>query len=77
MQKTGIKPLDINVLVGDSTKAKEKLNWKPNTDFETLVKIMVDTDYNNWKNYLDGKTFPWDAPNFPSEKQMLTRAIKL
>ena len=30
--------------MGDSTKAKETLGWKPEVDFEKLVKIMVEQD---------------------------------
>jgi GDPmannose 4,6-dehydratase len=30
--------------VGDSTKAREKLGWKPRTSFEELVRLMVDSD---------------------------------
>jgi GDPmannose 4,6-dehydratase len=32
------------LLVGDSTKAKEKLNWEPQVKFKELVKIMVEND---------------------------------
>jgi len=44
-----IRPADVDFLVGDSRKAKEKLGWEPETDFEELVKIMVEYDYNNLK----------------------------
>lgn len=36
------RPAEIHDLVGDCSKAKEKLKWKPKTSFEDLVKIMVD-----------------------------------
>jgi len=36
------RPAEIHDLVGDCSKAKEKLGWKPKTSFENLVKIMVD-----------------------------------
>lgn len=35
------RPIDINYLCGDATKAREKLFWEPIIDFKTLVKIMV------------------------------------
>ncbi|MFC1648299.1 GDP-mannose 4,6-dehydratase [Nanoarchaeota archaeon] len=38
------RPADIHILVGDSSKAKKKLGWKPNTGFEGLVKLMLDAD---------------------------------
>jgi GDPmannose 4,6-dehydratase len=44
-----IRPADVDFLVGDSRKAREKLGWEPETDFAKLVKIMVEYDYNNLK----------------------------
>lgn len=38
------RPTDVNVLIGDITKAKNKLGWKPKVKFKELVKIMVDAD---------------------------------
>lgn len=38
------RPIDVDVLVADPTKAKKKLNWNPKIKFEDLVKIMVDAD---------------------------------
>jgi GDPmannose 4,6-dehydratase len=32
------------MLVGDSTKAHQKLGWKPEVDFEQLVGMMVEND---------------------------------
>ena len=31
-------------MLGDPTKAKKELNWKPKTSFEDLVKMMVEKD---------------------------------
>ncbi|MAE82030.1 MAG: GDP-mannose 4,6-dehydratase [Flammeovirgaceae bacterium] len=39
-----MRPVDIDVLTGDNTKAKEVLGWKPKTTFEELVNIMVQND---------------------------------
>ena len=39
-----IRPADVDQLVGDATKAREKLGWKPEVTFEGLVKKMVDHD---------------------------------
>ena len=47
-----IRPVDVDLLVGDSTKAREKLGWKPKTKFNQLVKIMVEYDYNNLKKQI-------------------------
>jgi GDPmannose 4,6-dehydratase len=39
-----IRPAEVDLLVGDSSKAKAKLGWAPSVDFEGLVKMMVDAD---------------------------------
>jgi GDPmannose 4,6-dehydratase len=44
-----IRPADVNLLVGDSLKARKNLGWAPKIKFEELVKIMVEYDYNNLK----------------------------
>ncbi len=38
------RPADINCLIGDASKAKDKLGWKPKTTFKELVKMMVKAD---------------------------------
>jgi GDPmannose 4,6-dehydratase len=43
------RPCEVNVLVGDPTKAEIKLGWNPRFSFEDLVKSMVDWDLNNYK----------------------------
>lgn len=39
-----IRPADVDQLVGDATKAREKLGWKPEVPFDELIKMMVDAD---------------------------------
>ncbi len=39
------RPAEVEILVGDSRKAKEKLNWEPKIKLPDLVKIMVDSDF--------------------------------
>jgi GDPmannose 4,6-dehydratase len=39
-----VRPAEVDLLLGDSTKAKEKLGWQPEVDFERLVAMMVDAD---------------------------------
>lgn len=39
-----MRPVDVPDLVGDYSKAKEKLGWKPKMKFEELVRLMVETD---------------------------------
>ena len=38
------RPAEVDLLLGDPTKARTKLGWKPKVDFEGLVNMMVDTD---------------------------------
>jgi len=44
-----IRPVDVDLLVGDSSKARKILGWAPKVKFEELIKIMVEYDYNNLK----------------------------
>ncbi len=39
-----IRPAEVDLLVGDPAKAREKLGWEPSVDFEGLVAMMVDAD---------------------------------
>ncbi len=38
------RPTEVDVLIGDATKARKKLNWTPTVSFKELVKMMVDAD---------------------------------
>ena len=38
------RPAEVNYLLGDSTKAREKLGWQPRIDFYALVKMMAEAD---------------------------------
>jgi GDPmannose 4,6-dehydratase len=38
------RPAEVDHLVGDATKARERLDWRPNVDFGGLVRMMVDAD---------------------------------
>ena len=38
------RPTDVNNLLGDSSKARKKLKWKPKTTFHKLVKEMIKSD---------------------------------
>ena len=50
--KSFIRPADVDLLVGDYSKAKEKLGWKPKVGFDELVKIMIEFDYNSLKKQM-------------------------
>ena len=44
IDKRYFRPTEVENLIADARKAKEKLHWEPKTTFEELVKIMVDAD---------------------------------
>jgi GDPmannose 4,6-dehydratase len=41
------RPAEVNILLGDAAKAREKLGWIPKTTFRDLVWEMVDVDCRN------------------------------
>lgn len=47
------RPAEVDLLLGNPAKAKEKLGWKPKTTFKELVKIMLEYDLNNCGLSLD------------------------
>jgi GDPmannose 4,6-dehydratase len=40
-----LRPSEVELLLGDATKAREKLGWVPKTSFRELVNLMVDADW--------------------------------
>ena len=55
VDKRFLRPLDVNFLQGDYTKAKEKLGWEPKIKFNELVKIMVKEDLSRWERWQSGE----------------------
>ena len=43
------RPTEVDLLIGDATKAKKKLGWVPKYSLNDLVKEMINSDYNNEK----------------------------
>ncbi len=39
-----LRPAEVDLLIGDASKAKRVLGWEPEVDFPTLIKMMVDHD---------------------------------
>ena len=39
------RPTEVDILIGDATKAKENLGWQTGVKIEELVKIMAQTDW--------------------------------
>lgn len=71
--KRFFRPLDVDRLCGDYSKAKRLISWEPRIKFEQLIKVMLEEDIRRWKMFIDGKSFPWDAPLYPSEQNIITR----
>ncbi|MBI3572808.1 MAG: GDP-mannose 4,6-dehydratase [Candidatus Kerfeldbacteria bacterium] len=44
------RPAEVDLLIGDPTKAKNELGWAPKTTFKELVKMMVEADYKAEQN---------------------------
>lgn len=45
IDKNYYRPTEVDLLIGDASKAEKILNWKPKTKFEDLVKIMINADF--------------------------------
>lgn len=73
IDKELLRPLDLPSLKGDYSKIHETTGWTPKVKFKQLVGLMVDEEMERWKMLLMGKTFPWDAPNYPSEQSLIVR----
>jgi GDPmannose 4,6-dehydratase len=39
-----LRPAEVDHLIGDATKARERLGWTPRTSFEDMIRLMVDAD---------------------------------
>lgn len=50
-----IRPAEVDLLIGDGSKAKRILGWEPEVSFEDLVKMMVDADMKLLKKQYDIK----------------------
>jgi GDPmannose 4,6-dehydratase len=39
-----LRPAEVEHLIGDASKARQKLGWEPRTSFEEMIRLMVDAD---------------------------------
>ena len=49
------RPAEVELLIGDASKAKRKLGWEPKTKFVELVKLMVDADVELLRKHRQGE----------------------
>ena len=50
------RPAEVDLLIGDASKAKRQLGWEPKTRFADLVKLMVDADADLLRRHRQGQT---------------------
>ena len=53
-----LRPTEVDLLLGDARKAKEKLGWVAQTNFKTLVHMMVDADMEATRQLVEGTGRP-------------------
>ena len=51
------RPSEVDVLLGDPTKARDSLGWKPEVDFRGLIKMMVESDLEQARRENYGRNF--------------------
>ena len=49
------RPAEVDLLIGDASKAKRQLRWEPKTKFADLVKLMVDADIELLRRHRQGE----------------------
>ena len=49
------RPTEVDLLIGDYSKAKQKLGWEPKTKFNALARLMVDADMKLVQDHLAGR----------------------
>ena len=46
--KNYFRPLDVNTLLGDAKKARDKLKWKPKVKLDELIEEMINAEFQNF-----------------------------
>ena len=49
------RPAEVDVLIGDHSKARKQLGWEPKTRFADLARLMVDADIKLLKDHQEGR----------------------
>ena len=55
IDKKYYRPAEVDLLIGDYSRAKKQLGWAPKTKFGELVKLMVDADVKLLKDHREGR----------------------
>ena len=53
--KRYLRPAEVDLLIGDASKAKKKLGWEPKVKFKQLAEIMVDADIEQLQKEMEGR----------------------
>ena len=64
------RPAEVDLLVGDASKAKSKLGWEAKTRFKELVRLMVDADMEMVKEDVHMKSYNAAASNVQRSRTM-------
>lgn len=65
------RPAEVNILVGDCSKARKQLGWEPKVSFEELVRMMVDADLQRYQDLLARDEL---HPTAPEQDEPCTQA---
>ena len=52
VDKALLRPAEVDHLMGDATKARTQLEWKPKVSFEELIRMMVEADLEQGKRQI-------------------------
>ena len=55
------RPTEVDLLLGDYTKAKNALGWEPRVTFEELVKVMIEADWKAISGKVENREEPVGA----------------
>jgi len=63
------RPADVPILIGNTSKARQKLGWAPRVKFDHLVELMVEADLERVFNSINQKSFAVSFPFIPSDNR--------
>lgn len=73
-----LRPAEVELLIGDSSKAQTQLNWKPSVTFRELVKIMVTADLRAVERSKNGSSTDENTPesvlDIVASRQLISKA---
>ncbi|MFH1653243.1 MAG: GDP-mannose 4,6-dehydratase [Pseudomonadota bacterium] len=76
VDKDLMRPLDVNFLQGDPSKAKNVLNWSPKTELKDLVRIMYEAEMKTMESVKSIHGVHTDIFNYPENIRIKTRTVR-